>query len=182
MSGVRVNVQDIPRITFIWSFRTILLIIGETLAAYRIGKVDQWDQIFSDGTGRHHNALQNLSVGVIDEERLHPLILSTSIIMKGDISKQKVDSVLSTIAVCGKRSQRWAEVLKHSHSSYHHYIPDPSSMNICKLGSGGALTSDTCNGVRKTSGPSYCWASEWDCGSFAQRQLWWHPFFRGWFM
>ena len=29
------------------------------------------------------------------------------------------------------------------------YIPDPSSMNIGKLGIGGALTSDTCNGARK---------------------------------
>ena len=42
------------------------------------------------------------------------------------------------------------EVLKHSHPSYQYYIPDPSSMNIGKLGSSGALMSDTCNGARKT--------------------------------
>ena len=41
-------------------------------------------------------------------------------------------------------------MLKHSHPLYHHNIPDPSSMNIGKLGSGGALTSYTCNRARKT--------------------------------
>ena len=42
------------------------------------------------------------------------------------------------------------EVLKHSHPSYQYYIPDPSSMNIGNLASGGDLMSDTCNGERKT--------------------------------
>ena len=41
-------------------------------------------------------------------------------------------------------------MLKHSHPSYQHNIPDPRSMNIGKLGIGGALTSDTCNGAGKT--------------------------------
>ena len=41
-------------------------------------------------------------------------------------------------------------MLEHSHPSYYHNIPYPSSMNIGKLGSDGALMSDTCNGARKT--------------------------------
>ena len=41
-------------------------------------------------------------------------------------------------------------MLLHSHPSYQHNIPDPRSMNIGKLNSGDALTSDTCNGARKT--------------------------------
>ena len=40
--------------------------------------------------------------------------------------------------------------MEHSHPSYQHNIPYPSSINIGNLGSGGALTSDTCNGSRKT--------------------------------
>ena len=42
-------------------------------------------------------------------------------------------------------------MLEHSHPSYHHDIPDPSSISIGKSGRVGALTSDTCNGARKTS-------------------------------
>ena len=41
-------------------------------------------------------------------------------------------------------------MLEHSHPSYQHNILYPSSMNIGKLGIGGFLTLDTCNGMRKT--------------------------------
>ena len=38
MPRVKVIVQDIPRISFIWSCQMILQIIGKTLAYYRIGR------------------------------------------------------------------------------------------------------------------------------------------------
>ena len=150
MPRVKVIVKELPSTNFIRSCRTILQIIGETLAAYRIGKVEQRDQLLSDGTDRHHTALQNLVISVIYEECMHPLILSTSIIFKGETSEQQVESVLSTIEGCGKRLQWWEEVSYHSNPSYQNDIPDPISMNIGKLGSGGALTSDTCDGARRT--------------------------------
>ena len=106
--------QEFPRINFIWSCRTILQIIGETLAAYHISKVEQWDKIFYDGMCRRQTALQNLVIGVIYEERLRPLILSTYIILDIETSEKQVDAVLSTIVVCGKQFQMWAEVLDHS--------------------------------------------------------------------
>ena len=150
MPMVKVIVQELPRINFIWLCWTIIRIIGDTLAAYRIGKVDKWDQLFSDGIVRRQTALKKMVISVINEEHLCPLILSTSIILKGETSEQKVDTVMSTITGCGKRLQWWVEVLEHSHPSYHNNIPGPNSMNICKLGSGGDLTPDTCNGAIKT--------------------------------
>ena len=126
--GVKFIVKELPKINFIRSCWTIIRIIGETLAAYRIGKVEQWDKLFYDSTGRRQNYLHNLVIGVIDEEHLCPLILSTSIILKGETSEQQVDTVLSTIGGYGERLQRWVEVLNHSHTSYQYYIPDPSSM------------------------------------------------------
>ena len=80
---------------------------------------------------------------------MSPLILSTSIILKGETHQHQFDDVLPTISVCGKRLQKWVEVLEHSHPLYQHNIPELSSMDIGKFGSGGALTSDTCNGSRK---------------------------------
>ena len=38
--GVKVIVQELPRINFIQKCRTILRIIGETLVAYHIGKLE----------------------------------------------------------------------------------------------------------------------------------------------
>ena len=113
ITEVRVINQELSSMNFIRSCRKIIRISSDILSSYCIGKAEQWDQLLSDGKGRHQPAFKNLVIGVIAEEHLRPIILSTSIILKGDISKQKVDSVLSTIAVCGKRSQRWAEVLKH---------------------------------------------------------------------
>ena len=98
--------------------------------AYRIVKVEQWDHFFSDIMVRHQTALQNLFIGIINEERLRPLILSTSIILKGETSEKHVEAVLPTIAGCGKRLQQWVEVLEHSYPSYQYNIPYPSSMNI----------------------------------------------------
>ena len=79
---MKFTVQDLPSMNFIRSCWTILRIIGETLVDYCIGKVEQWSQLFSDGTDRRQTALHNLVIGVINEEPLSPLILSTSTILK----------------------------------------------------------------------------------------------------
>ena len=44
--------KELPRINFIRSFQMILWIIGETLADYRIVKVEQWDKLLSEIHGQ----------------------------------------------------------------------------------------------------------------------------------
>ena len=66
------------------------------------------------------------------------------------MSEKQIGTVLSTILGCGKLFHKWEEVLENSHPSYHHDIKEHISMNIYKLGNGGALMSDTCNCPRKT--------------------------------
>ena len=50
----------------------------------------------------------------------------------------------------GYRLQRWSDTIKKLFSTYKHDIPPPSTMDIGKLGYGGAITSDTCNSAQKT--------------------------------
>ena len=100
MPGLKVILQDLPIIKFVRLFQMVIRIVGETLVNYHIGKVEQWYQLFSDGTGRRNTDLHNLVIVVIDEERLRPLILSTYIILNEDMSEHQVDAVLSTIAGC----------------------------------------------------------------------------------
>ena len=126
--------QELPSINFIRKCLTNIQSIGETLEAYRIGKVEKWNQLLSEITVRHEIPLWNLVIRVIDEEHLLPLILSTSIILEGDISEQHVGAVLSTIVGYRKLLQRWAEVFENSHLSYQHNIPGLSSNSIGKLG------------------------------------------------
>ena len=103
ITGEKDIVQELPIINFIRSCWTIIRIIGETLAAYRIGKLEQWDKLFSDST--RQTALLNLVIGVIYEIRLRPPILSTSIILVGETSEHQVNAVLSTITGCWKQLQ-----------------------------------------------------------------------------
>ena len=97
MPGVKVIAQELPRINFICSCQKILRIIGDILVVYRIVKVEIWDQLISDGMFRRLTTIKNLIIDVIDEKCLCSLIISTSMILKGETSDQKVVTVLSTI-------------------------------------------------------------------------------------
>ena len=143
-------IHELPGINYIRNCRTVLRIIGETMTAYRLAKVPKWEQLFTDGTSRRQVALQNLIVGIMEDKELMPLILSSSMILEDETSEKQVAAVAAMIRCGGRRLQRWAEVIKQQFPDYVHDIPPPSAMNIGKLGSGGAITSDTCNGARKT--------------------------------
>ena len=51
---------------------------------------------------------------------------------------------------CGKRLDQWADILKREFPNCKHKIPSGKEMNIGKLGNGGAITTDMCNGAQKT--------------------------------
>ena len=106
ITEVRVINQELTIMNFIRSCRKIIRISSDILSSYCIGKAEQRDQLLSDSKGRHQTALNNLVIGVINEERLRPIILSTSIILKGENSGNQFDAVLSTIAGCGKQLQQ----------------------------------------------------------------------------
>eukprot|EP00957_Ditylum_brightwellii_P179326 13661516-Ditylum_brightwellii.AAC.1 len=74
-----------------------------------------------------------------------------SIILEDETSGKQCKAILSTIASSGKQLKHWAEVLNHLFPQYVHNIPTYTSMNIGKLGSGSAISSDTFDGARTTS-------------------------------
>jgi hypothetical protein len=77
------------------------------------------------------------------------LILSTSTILKDELSETQCNSIVTTIEECGRMLARWAEVTEEMYPDFQHDIPDKSEMSISKLAKGGLLTSDTCNTARK---------------------------------
>mmetsp|Transcript_47221 Transcript_47221/g.124471 ORF Transcript_47221/g.124471 Transcript_47221/m.124471 type:complete len:348 (-) Transcript_47221:164-1207(-) len=52
---------DVPSVDFCRRMRSVLRVLSETLAAYRLAKQARWKQLFTDGTGRRQIALQNLT-------------------------------------------------------------------------------------------------------------------------
>ena len=62
------EIQELPSIWTIHHARTVLLDIGQTLAAYRIAKADKWEQLFTDGTSRRQISFQNLIISIEEDE------------------------------------------------------------------------------------------------------------------
>ena len=63
MDGRKEN--ELPCIKFVQKCRVVFQNLNFTLAALRLGDVDQWHQLFTDGTSRHHIAFQNLLIAVM---------------------------------------------------------------------------------------------------------------------
>ena len=72
------QIHDLPSIWTIRRAQTVLLVIVQTLATYRIAKADKWEQLFTDGTSRRQVAFQNLVVS-IEEDDLFKQVLKTFI-------------------------------------------------------------------------------------------------------
>ena len=81
-----IEIKEVPSVRYVRKCRTILRIVGETLASYRLAKAKDWDQMFTDGTGRRQTAIQNLIFRIKEDNILRNIILSSAIILKGECS------------------------------------------------------------------------------------------------
>ena len=48
--------------------RTVLLVVVQTLAAYRLGKADKFGQLFQDATSRQQISFQNLAISIEEDD------------------------------------------------------------------------------------------------------------------
>ena len=99
--------NEIPSISYIKEYRTVLRILGETLPSHRLAKAKDWAQLFTDGTSRRKVALQNLIVSVVESEEIKPLILSSVIILEGETSEHQQEAILNMINKGVERLKRW---------------------------------------------------------------------------
>lgn len=63
-----IEIKELPSLWTIWRARTVLLIVVQTLAAYRLAKADKWGQLFTNETKRRQNSFQNLIISIEDDE------------------------------------------------------------------------------------------------------------------
>lgn len=61
-------IRELPSIWTIRRARTVLLVIVQTLAVYRIAKAKKWEQLFTDGTSRRQVAFQDLIISIEEDE------------------------------------------------------------------------------------------------------------------
>ena len=60
-------IKELPSKCTIHRARTVLYVIVQTLAAYRLVKSKKWRQAFTDGTGHRQVATQNLLIDIEEE-------------------------------------------------------------------------------------------------------------------
>ena len=60
-------IKELPSKWTVRRARSVIYVIVQTLAAYRLGKSHKWRQAFTDGTGRRQVAMQNLLID-LDED------------------------------------------------------------------------------------------------------------------
>jgi hypothetical protein len=63
----RTKIKETPSIWTVRHGLTVLLVVVETLAAYRLAKAKRWGQMHGDGTGQRQIAFQDLAMTIEED-------------------------------------------------------------------------------------------------------------------
>ena len=94
------TIKELPSIWTIRRTRTVVLIIVEALAAYRLGKSNKWQQLFTDATTRRQTSFTNLAISIQeegDDDLYTSLLLSCSICSPNETSEAVVMAIVNTL-------------------------------------------------------------------------------------
>ena len=73
-----VDPTEVPYVSFIRRCHTVVQVVVETIAAWKLVDADSWCQIFTDETSRRQCSFQALVFGIMDEDGLlDPVIFSS---------------------------------------------------------------------------------------------------------
>ena len=70
-------IKEVPSVSYIFRCRTILRIVGKTLASFRLAKAEDWKKLCTDGTSRRQSAIQTLIIGIMEDSNLQKIALIT---------------------------------------------------------------------------------------------------------
>lgn len=89
--------SELPSVNFVRQCRTVVQNLNETLAALRLGNASTWHQLFTDGTTRRQIAFQNLVIALMEDGKLDPVIVSSSMILEDETSETQVKSIVDMV-------------------------------------------------------------------------------------
>ncbi len=67
--------------------QVVLQNLNETLATLRLGRSEEWFQLFPDGTSHQQIAMQNLVIALRENGQLNNVIVSSCITLKDETSE-----------------------------------------------------------------------------------------------
>ena len=63
-------------------------------AAMRLGDADVWHQLFTDGTSRRQTEFQNLIIGLMEDGKLDPVVVSSCMWADDGTAENQIESIL----------------------------------------------------------------------------------------
>ena len=91
--------NEIPSASFIRRCRTVVQVVGETIAAWKLAESDDWRQIFTDATSRRQCAFQALIVGLMgDDGVLDPVIVSSCIFLEDETAETTLEAIVEKVS------------------------------------------------------------------------------------
>ena len=95
-----VEATEVPSVSFIRRCRTVVQVVGETIAAWKLVDADSWHHIFTDATSRRQCAFQSLVVGILDKDGLlDPVIFSSCIFLENETPQTTFDTIVDKVSI-----------------------------------------------------------------------------------
>ena len=92
------EVKTLPSIRYVRHCRLIVQILGETMAAIKLGREKCWQQLFTDGTTRRQISFQNVVIGLMGESNsVNPVVVSSCIFLENETSDKQVEAILNKV-------------------------------------------------------------------------------------
>lgn len=91
--------DEVPSLSFVRRCRSVVQVVGKTLAAWRLAESVDWRQIFTDATSRRQCAFQALIVGLMTEDgSLDPVIVSSCIFLEDESAQTTFETIVDKVS------------------------------------------------------------------------------------
>ena len=88
--------KDLPGVSFIRDYQSLLVVITKTLAAHHLAKLDSFDQLCTDGTDRRQTEFENVVVGYMADNGYKSVILDATIVPDGKTAEHLNNAIIRT--------------------------------------------------------------------------------------
>ena len=91
------KIRELPSIWKIRQAPLVLLVIFQTMDAYRLSKANQWEPLFADATSQRQVIFQNFVISIEEGNIYKPLLVSSCTLPEDKIFKIVCQSIISTL-------------------------------------------------------------------------------------
>ena len=140
-------IQALPAVNVVREARSVLSFTTKALAAYQLGRVPTFKQLFANGTSRRQTSIQNCIIGFLGDGGFKTVTLSNSILGVDDTATCITNSIVHLFKECGEMLDSWREVTKRMYPGRQDLIdqiPSSKDLSLGKMASGGIIMKDGC--------------------------------------